>query len=155
MTKEELQDYVESALAFMAPDEPYTVGRLRAEGFAHSLDRLESDLGMGDRTFAALICLACVGGRLRRAAWKDDIFFWKGSRPLTMPVVAEWAMEGRGGCTVADLCDAIEGKLGFTPSEYEMRGVLRRTDLVFKEDVSMVFEDQKAYEDKVREALGA
>lgn len=155
VTKEELADYVEKALEFMEPDRPYTVRSLRAEGFKHGLDRLERDLGMDDWLFSSLICLAYVGGRVRRTSWKDNVVFWRGIRPLTMPIIAEWAMAGKKGCAIAELCDAIEEKLGFTPSEYEMRSVLRRTDLVFKEDISMVFENEDAYEDKVREALGA
>lgn len=153
--KDELADYVERALEFMEPDRPYTVGSLRAQGFEHGLDRLERELGMGEWLYSSLICLACVGGRVRRTSWKDKVVFWKGIRPLTMPVIAEWAMGDKLGCTIGELCDEIEGALGFSPSEYEMRGVLRRTDLVFKEDISMVFQDDDAYKAKVREALGA
>lgn len=147
----DLKDYVDCAIEFMAADRPYTVQRLRSEGFSHKVDVLRDEFGLEDFFFASLLATGTVGGRLKMTTIGEATVFCKTFYGYSAPVLVEQIIGEDGAMEIDDLIYLLEDDYDIHESATVLRSIVKRSDLYFNETLDMVFGSEETYRRKARE----
>ena len=147
----DLADYVESALAFMEPDIPYTVPALRLAGFAHKLDVLSREYGFGDLFYESLISQAFIGGRVKTTSVASKAIFCKTRYSFSSVDLLEHMLTELGHIEICDLADLLLAQYGIEADPPLLRGIAKRSTAFYDEHLDMVFIDSEEYERKALE----
>lgn len=153
VTKESLADYLDSALNFMKKGVPYTVKSLRNAGFSHPLDALVEEAGLDDYFFAALICSGATGNQVKRTFCNSHVAFCKMRGSFKFVHLAELVLQDKDALDLDDFCCEFAERFGIEMSDYEMRQRIYNSDLLYDEDLEMVFASTDSFKRKVNEWL--
>ena len=147
----DLRDYLESAMAFMAPNRPYTVKSLGRSGFSHRIDELRDEAGLDDFFFASLLRNGTVGGRLKVTSIGNTPVFCKTFYSYSSPIMLEQIIDEDGALEIDELADLLEDEYGIHENTSNLRSIAKRSDLYFNEILDMVFGSEETYRRKAQE----
>ena len=143
--QDDFRDYVESVIAFMVPDRPYTVKTLVAEGFTHRIDVLRQQLGLGDFFFGSLISMGYVGGRIKLTTVGNALIFCKTHRGFSSPTMLEYILSTRDSMSIEALAKHLKDVYGVTVLKAKLRTVVKRSTLYFDEASDTVYSSAETY----------
>lgn len=153
ITKRDLTDYTNAAVAFMRPNEPYTVKKLRDEGFKHKVGLLREELGFDDCVFSSILRASPASRALRTTNIQNCIVFSKRSGSFSAPDIIEHLLASKDAYELEDLQDIFRSDYGIDIALTELRAICKRTDAYYNENLEMVFLSTEAYGRKVIEWL--
>lgn len=151
ITKEDFVNYRNAVLEFAEPRKPFTLQSLRAQGFKHKLDLLETDYGFSPFALESVIETAYVGGRLKRTSVNENGVFCIGVPTFSSTDFLEYILNQHGALELYDLKKILKDLYGINTDEYYLRNIIDRSNLIYDEDTEWVFKDEEAQNSKTKE----
>lgn len=134
-TSADLADYTDKVIDFIEPGVPYSLKSLHEAGFAHKLETLRDEVGMGDRFFESVLSQGYVGGRLKRTNIEGVMLFCKTPGWFSSADVVERMVAQKGAMAVADLRAALKEEHGVDIPLAKLRSIVKRADLQLEDDI--------------------
>lgn len=138
ISKEELKEYVNSAIRYSGNKEYFTITSLKNEGFTHQLH----DISLSNWFFASLIKNSRL---INTIEYGKARLFYKSSDKKTAANFIESIMESTLKMDVDKLVDLLKKEYGIIAIKEKLIGIVRSTDMYYDSTMNKVYIDKSYY----------
>ena len=131
ISQRDLQDYLDSAIAFMQPGVPYTVHSLRKVGFKHKVDCLEEELGFGPFFYESLLSMG--SSRLKKTRVGNCKVFCRMEGSYSGSLLVEWIVKSNPALELEELAGIMADQFGIEIDVSRLRSLVKRSDCYYQE----------------------
>ena len=123
---------------------PFTMARLRKQGFEHKLDAVAEECGFDDAFFDSIVVYGLPQEQIRRTRFGGTYMFCRKEGSFSIADAVEYVAKQRGPIGVDDLIDAFQDDYGVVVTAYDINRAVKDKDLFYNEDLDMVMPNKEA-----------
>lgn len=146
--KSDIKGYLDSVLAFVEEDTPFTIYSLRKQGFLHVAELLSEGEQFGEAPLEGILASGSGSKRLSTSSMCGKMIFCKTEKPFSTVSLLEAIVRREGELEVDELIDVLMDEYDIPAFPSYVRQAVQRTSLVYMPVLDMVFctaEDYRAY----------